>query len=144
MTIIHEDLSNSSTNFLNDIPEPMLEDDSFIVPINCSINNFLPVFNTGLNTINWTSSFDLTRVSVSVRLINEHIDYTKVFLFVPLLSNLELCRLIKELIQSDEEVEIDVIKLNNSEIIGENDSHINYSNGDTFVVFINNIININK
>lgn len=133
---------NSSTNFLNDIPEPMLEDDSFIVPVNCSINNFVPIYNTSSNTINWNSSFDLTRISISVRVINDHIDYSKVFMFVPLLSNLEICRLIKDLIQSEEEVEIDVIKLNNSEIIREDESHIDYSNGDTFVVFINNIINI--
>ena len=117
MNNVHGELLNLSTNFLNEIPEPMLEDDSFIVPVNCSINNFVPIYNTNSNIINWNSSFDLTRISVSVRVINEHIDYSKVFLFAPLLSNLEICALIKDLIHSNEEIEIDVIKLNNCQII---------------------------
>lgn len=142
MNNVQQSLPNSSTNFLNDIPEPMMEDDSYIVPVNCSINNFVPIYNTSSNIINWNSTFDLTRISVTVRVINEHIDYSKVFLFAPLLSNSEICDLIKDLIQTDEEVEIEVIKLNNSIIIREDESHTEYSNGDTIVVFINNIINI--
>ena len=139
----HRDLLNPSTNFLNEIPEPMLEDDSFVVPVNCSINNFVPIYNTNADRINWNSSFDLTRISITVRVINDYIDYSKVFMFVPMLSNFEICQLIKDLIQTDEELQINVIKLNNSEIISEDESHIDYSNGDTLVIFINNIININ-
>ena len=80
MNNVQQSLPNSSTNFLNDIPEPMMEDDSYIVPVNCSINNFVPIYNTSSNIINWNSTFDLTRISVTVRVINEHIDYSKVFL----------------------------------------------------------------
>lgn len=143
MNNVYEDLSTPSTNFLNEIPEPMLEDDSFIVPVNCNINNFVPIFNTNSNMINWNSSFDLSRISVSVRIINDLIDYSKTFMFVPLLSNSEIYSLIKDLIQSDMEVQILYIKLNNSQNIDESESHIDYSNGDTFVVLTNNIININ-
>ena len=75
----HHDLPNS-INSLNDIPEPMLEDDSFIVPVNCSINNFVPIYNSNSNIINWNPSLDLSRVSVSLRLINEYIDYSKEYL----------------------------------------------------------------
>lgn len=134
-------LPSSNINLLNDSPEPMFESDSFIVPVNCSVNNFLPINNSS-NTFNWNPSLDLTRLSITIKVVNDFIEFSKLFMFNPLLTNSELHILIKGLIECQEEVIIESIKLNDSEIIENNESHTNYQNGDYFCVNINNVINI--
>lgn len=134
-------LPSSNISLLNDSPEPMFESDSYIVPVNCSVNNFLPVSNNS-NTFSWNPSLDLSRISITIKVINDYIEFSKLFMFNPLLTNSELHILIKGLIDCEEEVIIESIKLNDSEIIEDNDSHIDYQNGDSFCVKINNIIKI--
>ena len=134
-------LPSSNINLLNDYPEPMFESDSFIVPVNCSVNNFLPTINN-TNTFSWNPSLDLSRISITIKVINDYIEFSKLYMFNPLLSNSELYILIKRLIDCEEEIIIESIKLNDSEVIEDNDSHMDYQNGDVFHVKINNVINI--
>lgn len=139
----HQQTPTFNRNFLNNIPEPMFEDDCFIVPVNCSVNNFLPIYSSNNDILNWNPSIDLTRITLTVKVINDYLDFSKIFHFEPLLSNQELFSVVGRLIQSEEDIEIQTIKLNNTHNLENNDSHINYNNGDVLFVYINNIININ-
>lgn len=136
-------LPSSNINLLNDIPEPMFESDSFIIPVNCSVNNFLPVCNTSFNNFSWNPSLDLTQISITVKVINDYIEFSKLFTITPSLANSQLHYLLNGLIDSEEEIIVESIRLNDSQVIDNNDSYLDYRNGDIFCVNINNVININ-
>lgn len=132
----------------NHIPEPMFEKDAYIIPMNCFSENNLPRFNTNVDHLEYTNLLNnylqnITRVEITLRIINNCIDVQKKIMIERNISNNQLFTLIEDNLKVNENINIEKMSLNDSLFVERNDLITSFNNNDILYILINEVVRIN-
>ncbi len=130
----------------NSIPEPMLKNDSYIIPVNLINQNNLPNYHLSNEPI-FINNLDILlqqdNVNIFLRIVNNNIHVQKEFFTKKRISGKELFNSIEDNLKINEDIYIKKMIKNNHTIINNDESICNFNYNDTLYLYINEVSQIN-
>lgn len=131
---------------INEIPEPMYKNDSYIIPINLIYQNYLPNYYLSSEPI-FINHLDMIlqpdNINIFLRVVNNNIHIQKEFFTKNRISGIDLFKSIEEDLKINEDVHIIKMIKNNHFIINNDESICNFNNNDTLYLHINEVSQVN-